>query len=125
MTQNQSLFDKLSSNVSWLLDSRATRHMTRQDNYLFNVFSVLPCYIGLLNDSEYVVIMEGSVHLDPNFVLTHVLFVPDLKSNLISVPQLLQSNYFVSTAKEVFVIQDYAMMKVIGASRLIDGVYHF
>lgn len=56
-----------------------------------------------------------------------MLFVLYLKRNLISTPQLLQSqsDYFMSIAKEVCMIQDHTIMKVIGARRLIDGVYCF
>lgn len=67
--QNQSLSDKLFSNASRLLDFEASRHMTGQYNYLFNVVSIPLCFIGFPNGVVSVVIMEGSVRLGPNSVL--------------------------------------------------------
>lgn len=77
--------DKLSGTNFCLLDSRASPHITGLRHCLFNIVYVSSCFIGLPKGSLSISIMEESVHLGQNFILDRVLFVPDLKCNLMSI----------------------------------------
>lgn len=52
---------------------------------LFNVYAISSCYIGLPNRSQTMANFEGSVKLGPKLTLHYVLYIPNLKCNLISV----------------------------------------
>lgn len=63
MMQNLFSKDKLFDNISWILDSGASRHMTGHIKCLFNIVSISPCYIGILNGAQTVATSEICVFL--------------------------------------------------------------
>lgn len=96
MMQNLSLFtDKFSGNNSWILNFGASRHMTDQQHFLFNIVSISTCYIHLPN-SHYCY-NGGMCSFGSKFSSHSCLYVPNLTCSLLSISQLLQfySNYFV------------------------------
>ena len=62
--------------------------MTGYCDLLVDKKYMLPCSIGLPNGNHSLSREKGTVVFDVDFKLNNVLFVPDLKCNLISVSQL-------------------------------------
>lgn len=96
-SQNQkttSNLDTLSGKMfySWILDIGCSHHMTGRQELLAGLHSIFPYIIGLPNGSETTGTQEGFAHLNPNFKIHHVLYIPKLKCNLISVSQLVKEH---------------------------------
>ena len=69
--------------------------MTGTYECLTDLRSITPCPVGLPNGEETMALKEGTVNLGEKLKLRHVLFVPKLKCNLISVSQLVDDSNFV------------------------------
>ncbi|XP_021734823.1 uncharacterized protein LOC110701484 [Chenopodium quinoa] len=76
-------------NTLWIVDTGGSRHVTCDDIWLFDTSHISHCPVGLPNGKTVNATKEGSVRLSSKIVLKHVLFVLDLRCNLISVSQLI------------------------------------
>lgn len=87
MVAPPAVVDHLYGNKSFicLLDFGASRRMTGRRAFLSNIHVILPCFIGLPNGVHIVYNSEGTVKLGPKLVIHNVLYVPNLKCNLISI----------------------------------------
>lgn len=111
-------------NTSWIIDTGATHHVTGEKSWLFDI-KQLHCPVGLPNGDTVIASMEGSVYLSDTITLNHVLYVPNLSCNLLSVSQLndnLQS--IVTFNSDMCLIQDQ-MKALIGTGVRRDGLYYF
>lgn len=88
------------------------------------------CYFSLLidlpNGSRNIAQFPGTVRLWPKFAIHHVLYVPNLKRNLISNPNcciLIICMEFIFL--RICVVQDHNLRKEISIVRLVSGVYNF
>ena len=88
LTSKQNIFP-------WIIDTGASHHMTDIYECLNDLRDIMPCPIGLPNGAETKDLKEGTVTLGEKLKLRHVLFVPKLKCNLISVSQLLDDSNLV------------------------------
>ena len=84
------------------------------------------CSIGLPDGTRVVANYCGSVQISANLILKNVLFVPNLKCNLISVGCLIKSN----KCRVIFddcccVLQDRVSTMEIGRGTARNGVYVF
>ena len=78
-----------------IIDTRASHHMIGTYECLNDLRDIMPCPVGLPNGAETKALKEGTVTLGEKLKLRHVLFVPKLKCNLISVSQLLDDSNLV------------------------------
>ncbi|KAJ0105972.1 hypothetical protein Patl1_17577 [Pistacia atlantica] len=100
--------------------------MTGTYSCLSEVRDIVPCSVGLPNGDETMALKEGTVFLGEALILRHVLFVPNLKCNLISVSQLLDdSDLVMQITNKICAIQDRTSRKLIGAGERREGVYFF
>lgn len=84
--------------------------MTGTRACLRDVSDIVPYLVGMPNGEATVALKEGMVHLRGGLKLQHVLFVPNLKYNLISVSQLLNdSNLVLQITKKICAIQNRNM----------------
>lgn len=75
---------------------------------------------------EKVSIKQGSIRLGPDLIMKFVYYVEDLKSELISVAQLMDENRcIVQLADQFLVVQDRTSRMVIGAGKRVGGTFHF
>ena len=108
----------------WIVDSGASHHMTGLVDCLVDIHSVAPCLVGLPNGKLVMADQEGSVHLTETLTLHSVLYVKELKCNLISVSQLIDElNCIVLFSKTCCLMQDLTLMMPIGMGKRRDGVY--
>ncbi|XP_071699281.1 uncharacterized protein [Rutidosis leptorrhynchoides] len=77
-------------NNPWIIDSGATDHMTPH-LFMFSEYTVVhkPSFIEMPNGQKARVHHVGSIRLNDNVILDHVLHVPDFQFNLLSVYKLL------------------------------------
>ncbi|KAL2940785.1 Retrovirus-related Pol polyprotein from transposon TNT 1-94 [Bienertia sinuspersici] len=110
----------------WLFDSGASHHMTGALDCLFDCSDLPPHPVSLPDGVQTSAVKQGSVRLSNNFVLHNVLYVPNLKCNLISVGQLiLDSNTIVTFTDKLCIVQDRNTRTPIGLGDFRDGVYHY
>ena len=82
--------------------------------------------IGLPNGTCSHAQCEGTVEFGNNLRLNHVLYVPDLNCNLISLACLINDlQCLVTLTDKLCVIQDRTMRTLIGVGEQEDGVYIF
>ncbi|KAJ4718835.1 Retrovirus-related Pol polyprotein from transposon TNT 1-94 [Melia azedarach] len=109
----------------WIIDTRATHHVTGYATWLFDTQEILDCPVGLPNGETIVATQEGSVRLSDKITLKHVLYVPKLSCNLISVSQLNDDiQCIVQFNSYMCAIQDQTR-KLIGTGVRRDGLYYF
>ena len=120
---NERLTGKHNS-LPWIIDTGASHHMTGTYECLTDLRSITPCPVGLPNGEETMALKEGTVNLGEKLKLRHVLFVPKLKCNLISVSQLVDdSNFVVQFTNKICAIQDCTSRMLIGAGEQREGLY--
>ncbi|KAK8493816.1 hypothetical protein V6N12_018614 [Hibiscus sabdariffa] len=114
------------SSMHWIIDSGASHHMTGCLECLSDVRDVIGCPVGLPNRNQIAVTKEGTMVFDNKLTLNHVLYVPSLMCNLISLSQLLDETNCVAQFTDKFcVIQDRTSGMLIGAGEQRGGLYFF
>ena len=78
-----------------IIDTGASHHMTNTYECLNDLHDIMSCPVRLPNGVETKALKEGTVTLGEKLKLRHVLFVPKLKCNLISMSQLLDDSNLV------------------------------
>ncbi|XP_075489647.1 uncharacterized protein LOC142528484 [Primulina tabacum] len=123
-TPSNRLHGKLGMN-DWIIDNGCSHHVTSDESCLSNIKTVSPCPVGLPDGQTVDATKEGVVRLTDTIVLQHVLFVPKLHCNLISVSQLNDDlNCFVQFNSNLCAIQDQRSREVIGTGERRDGLYY-
>ncbi|KAF7135561.1 hypothetical protein RHSIM_Rhsim08G0049500 [Rhododendron simsii] len=94
----------------WYLDTGCSNHMCGDKKLFSNLDESFHNTVKFGDNSTVAVMGKGSVTIQPKGNLTHtisnVLFVPDLKTNLLSVGQLQEKGYKISIKGGVCQIQD-------------------
>lgn len=73
----------------WIIDTGTSHHVTCDITCLTHVTPIAYCPVGLIDSTSAVATMEGRVPLTHGLTLHHVLYVPRLNYNLISVSQMI------------------------------------
>ncbi|XP_074314571.1 uncharacterized protein LOC141649791 [Silene latifolia] len=78
-----------SNKIEWILDTGATNHITSQ-KHLFVSLNLMPkpILIGLPDGTIKLVKYSGDINLHSGIALSEVLFVPDIKYNLLSIGKI-------------------------------------
>ncbi|KAF2317716.1 hypothetical protein GH714_039648 [Hevea brasiliensis] len=114
-------------NVEWILDSRASDHMTYHKDVL-TYETPLSCTSPVqIPDGKFVsATSHGTVPLRSTIVLKNVLHIPTFTCNLISISKLTNSLNCVAHFFPTFcVLQGLATRKLIGKGELRNGLYYF
>ncbi|GJT64366.1 retrovirus-related pol polyprotein from transposon TNT 1-94 [Tanacetum coccineum] len=113
--------------IQWIYDSGASHHMTGWLQCMSEVRDIMTeCSVGLPNGKRSYAIKEGTITLDDKITLKNVLYVPDLKCNLISVYQLLDDYDGVAQFTNKFcVMRDRTSRMLIGAGEQLEGLYFY
>lgn len=81
----------ISQNVSWTIDSGASAHMTRHDNFIKVTDNAPTGRISTANGEILKVVKKGSMAVvlgNNSITMNNVLLVPDLEANLLSVSRI-------------------------------------
>ena len=109
--------------TSWIIDSGASTHMTRNSNFLESYHGETG-KIRVANGATVPVHGQGTCHCLPSLPLSNVLHVPSLSANLLSVPRITENlNCSVTFFPSYCVFQDLATGRVLGSGKLVDGLY--
>ena len=119
-------YEKLSGNVSWLIDSRASSHMTCRLENLNEVTTICPIPISLPNGTHTLSRKKGTVTLKKGDTLQEVLYGPELNCNLLSVAKLCRDlKCTVTFSDKSCVLQDRTSRSPIRVGEQRDGVYYY
>ncbi|KAI5315178.1 hypothetical protein L3X38_044354 [Prunus dulcis] len=88
-TSGTSCTSSLTCNRSWIIDTGATDHMTSSFTGLHSSKPSSQTHITNANGTTSQVMGEGSLSLTSSLSLDHVLVVPSLNYDLLSVPQII------------------------------------
>ncbi|KAI5317378.1 hypothetical protein L3X38_037085 [Prunus dulcis] len=88
-TSGTSCTSSLTCNRSWIIDTGATDHMTSSFTGLHSTKPSSQTHITSANGTTSQVMGEGSLSLTSSLSLDHVLVVPSLDYDLLSVPQII------------------------------------
>ena len=82
----------MSSFSPWIMDTGASHHLTGRFDALSNVRDMPPVLIIMADGREQVAFKEGSISLGSHLVMKSVYYVEELKSDLLSLGQLMDEN---------------------------------
>lgn len=100
-------------------------HVTSEKSWMYDLISIAPCPVGLLNGGFTLATQKGFVRLSSTITLTDVLLVPQFSCSLFYVTQLTHDlNCIVQFNSSMYAIQDHTM-GLIGTGRKQDGLYFF
>lgn len=123
-----SAMKELDGSGGWIIDSGASHHMT-SDRSFFDQFENKQCKLCLADGKETNIVGVGEGNFtgfdkDGNVVvvkLVNVLFVPDLRHNLISVKRIVESGARVEfNADKCCIHKDD---KIVLVAKVVNGVY--
>ncbi|CAH9097350.1 unnamed protein product, partial [Cuscuta epithymum] len=107
----------------WLLDSGASYHMTGNYDVLKELVQIAPVAVILPNGEHTEATHVGSVAISTRLKLIHVLLVPGLKCNLISLGKLIDDRKCdIFFTNDICVIQDLSTRMPIGVGERRGGV---
>ena len=109
-----------------MLDSGASCHVVGDASMSTDMKKIAPVKIRLPNGAHTMASETGLASLGENLTLKNVLYVPNLKCNLVSISKLCkQLNCVVTYFDDFRVIQNRSLRTLIGAGEQREGVYYF
>ncbi|XP_075499485.1 uncharacterized protein LOC142537893 [Primulina tabacum] len=116
--------NNLCLSISWIFDSGASRHICSNLSIFQTHRPVYNSIVTLSNHDCIRVKYCGDIRINNVLTLKDVLYVPELKFNLLSVSSLLDDNkYVIQFCHDSFIIQEILTKKMIGKGRKIEGLY--
>lgn len=114
------------STTQWIIDSGASHHMRGCLDCPSDVQIIIDCPVGLPNGKQAAATNKGTMMFNNKLALHHVLYVPSLTCNLISLSQLLnESNCVAQFTDKLCVIQDCTSRMVISVGEQREGLCFF
>jgi hypothetical protein len=112
-------------NSTWIIDTGASDHMTKDSNQLQSFFSSPKSIISTANGSTSLISGEGFVILSNTLTLDIVLVVPSLEYNLLFVGQITSTLNCTVTFWPLFcVFQDILTRKILGYGVRRGNLYY-
>ena len=110
---------------AWIIDTRATDHMTFDPNDFSNTTPPRRTCIANANGATYPVTGAGTVPLSPSLSLAHTLPVPSLSNKFMSVSQVTKElNSVVLIYSTFCLLQDILSKEIIGHGTNWGGLYY-
>jgi len=108
----------------WIIDSGANDHVCFSKSHFTSFYKIKHVLVSLLNGNSVYVHYAGNVSFAPDLYLSHVLYSPKFKVNLISVSKMCESlSCSVNFVSNKCLIQDVTSQKMIGLGDKSDGLY--
>ena len=114
-----------SHSAPWIIDSKATDHISSSLKYFQIYFKIKPVTVNLPNGSLVTAQYLGTIKFPSGLILHSVLYVPNFKFNLISISKLISVlSYKFIFSGDFCEIQDVISLRTIGLAKLQGGLYH-
>lgn len=95
------------SDISWILDTGVTHHMTGQSDLMVDVHDIATVSVLLPAGADVVATKQETVCLTPHLSLRNVYLIPGFHTNLISFGQLVTDNFLVGQVTDkIMILQD-------------------
>jgi hypothetical protein len=108
----------------WLIDSGANDHICSSLDWFSSYYKIKPVHVNLPNGNSVVVNYAGNIHFSQDLYITHVLYSPEFRLNLIFVSKLCANlSCCVEFSSHKCVIQDVTSKKMIGLGDQANGLY--
>ena len=114
-----------SSSSEWVIDSRATDHMTG-NSIIFSTFRLQPSTstVSLADGSQSCVLGSDIIFPTPSLPLSSVLNLPNFSFNLMSMSKLTRAlKCYISFFPDFCLFQDLMTKQIIGRGRESGGLY--
>lgn len=108
----------------WVLDIDATHHVCNDISCFTYSFATTNSYVNLPTGESIAITRIGFVALTPSITISHVLFVPEFKFNLISISSLTTEHNFVAQfSSSACIIQGNTQGKMIRMAKKHGNLY--
>jgi len=108
----------------WIIDSGANDQICSSLQFFSSFYKIKPIRVSLPNGQFVIVEYVGNVQFSPQLHISHVLYSPMFKMNLIYVSKLCASiSYHVIFSDSTCMIQDIKCHQMIGLGELVNGLY--
>ena len=111
-----------SKKEKWYLDSRCSRHMTRDKSMFASLNPKDGGFVTFGDNSKEKIIGIGNVGKEPSPIIKNVLLVDGLKHNLLSISQLCDKGNKVIFNKDVCTIESIKDNKALFIGQRIENV---
>jgi len=109
----------------WILDTRATDHVTCSISSFVNYYKIKPVNIKLPNNHNVVATHAETIILTHNITLHNVLYIPAFTLNNLFVQRPITSlKCKLIFTDNVCQIQERSTSKMIGQANIVNGLYH-
>jgi histone deacetylase 1/2 len=108
----------------WILDTRATNHISFHLANFTSYQSIVPISVSLPNGSHLTASVSGTIVISPSLTLYNVLYIPNFHVNLISVTKLTTNNdYSLNFSSTLCNILQNHSKQMISTTKLHRGLY--
>ncbi|CAB0035042.1 unnamed protein product [Trichogramma brassicae] len=122
-TSGLSFFTSATTNEKWCLDSGSTSHICGDESKFKNISRASGC-LQLASDATATIRAKGDVNTSDNalrnITLKDTLYVPNVRSNLVSVAKVVDAGFNVNFGKRQALIVDYSGSIQARAERIGD-----
>ncbi|XP_074302849.1 uncharacterized protein LOC141636469 [Silene latifolia] len=111
----------------WIIDTRASDHITFNVKLLHNVRKLKkPIPVGLADETVKLVYWLGDIRLTDDIVLDKVMLIPGFRQNLLSMSKLIDNNCLSAVfSSKKCVFQDHSSEKTVAVGRRVRDLYRF
>ena len=114
---------KVFNSCIWYLDSGYSRHMTGDKSLLKSLKEKVGDYVTFGDGSHVQVLGKGTVKILGLPILKNVLYIKELKANLLSITQICDEDFLIQFLKKGCIIIDEEGIQVLKGNRTIDNCY--
>ena len=111
----------------WYLDNGASNHMTGNKNYFKSIDETITGKVRFCDDSRINIEGKGSIlfitQTGENKLLSNVYYIPNLRSNIISLGRAMKSGYDVRMREDYLTLHDRDENLIVKANRSRNRLY--
>lgn len=125
-SQALAIIKRKTAGSCWIVDSGASDHMTNEVSLFSQYIHAKTILTVTIADASYSLIADsGTIKVSPTLTLHNVLYVPNLKYNLLSVNQLTRDERcYVKFFPSHCIFKDLLTGTTIGVAKKLDRLYY-
>ena len=114
---------KVFNSCLWYLDSGCSRHMTEDKSLFKSLKEKVGDYVTFGDGSHVQVLGKGTVKILGLPILKNVLYIKELKANILSITQICDEDFLIQFLKKGCIIIDEEGIHVLEGNRTTDNCY--